>query len=246
MALCESGLWWLRWDLSPLGYLRTAAHGHLDALHLSIWFKRVALVIDPGTGAYYADESLRTWLASRAAHNGPCPSGMDYPRRLGPFLWSEHHATPVWSSATQQLSGEVTLSKGRLQRSVTPADGDLGWHVDDAYELNGGQAGEFFVRWQFAPGSRVKNLGERRFSVRRADVSIVIEVDQKWIGASLAEPVTEEESRQRESPFSGSRNFGGSVSPAFRSLCFAPYLLLTAPAGDKTCVFRTTFLTSEP
>jgi len=246
MALCESGFWWLRWDLSPLGYLRTAAHGHLDALHLSIWFKRVALVIDPGTGAYYADASLRTWLASRAAHNGPCPSGMDYPRRLGPFLWSEHHATPVWSSATKQLSSEVTLPKGRLQRSVTPVDGDRGWQVDDAYELNGGKTGEFFVRWQFAPGSRVKNLGERRFSVRRADISIVIEVDQKWIGASLAEPVTGKEPNLRASPFSRSRSFGGSISPAFRSLCFAPYLLLTASAGDKTCVFRTTFLTSEP
>src|SRR4051812_24871741 len=31
--------WFLRWDVSPLGYLNTAAHGHLDALHLSLWYK---------------------------------------------------------------------------------------------------------------------------------------------------------------------------------------------------------------
>src|SRR4030095_12448341 len=30
IALNACGFWWLRWDLSPLGYLRTAAHGHLD------------------------------------------------------------------------------------------------------------------------------------------------------------------------------------------------------------------------
>src|SRR4030095_528012 len=52
IGICESGFWWLRWDLSPLGYQATAAHGHLDALHLSIWFKGVGIVVDPGTGAY--------------------------------------------------------------------------------------------------------------------------------------------------------------------------------------------------
>jgi hypothetical protein len=246
IALCESGFWWLRWDLSPLGYLRTAAHGHLDALHLSIWFKRVAMVIDPGTGAYYADAPLRTWLASREAHNGPCPRGLDYPKRLGPFLWSEHHATPVWRSATQQLSGEVRLPKGHLQRTMTLVDDALGWHVDDAYELHGGRAGEFFVRWQFAPGSWVKNLGQGRFSVHRADISIVIEVDQKWAEVNLSEPMTEKEPDHRAHALSSPRDLEGSVSPAFRKICFAPYLLLSAPASDKTCVFRTTFLTSEP
>ena len=34
-----------------LGYLSTAAHGHLDALHLSIWYRGIAFVIDPSTGA---------------------------------------------------------------------------------------------------------------------------------------------------------------------------------------------------
>ena len=39
IATCRSGDWSLRWDLSPLGYLKPAAHGHLDALHLSIWLR---------------------------------------------------------------------------------------------------------------------------------------------------------------------------------------------------------------
>jgi len=28
--------WILRWDLSPLGYLSTAAHGHANALHFHL------------------------------------------------------------------------------------------------------------------------------------------------------------------------------------------------------------------
>ncbi len=127
IAVCESGDWWLRWDLSPLGYLKTAAHGHLDALHLSLWQKRVALVIDPGTGAYYGDLPLRHWLASRAAHNAPSPVGDEYPRRLGPFLWAVHHQRPTWKmiQASQDrpagLRAELALPDGLIRRTIYPS-----------------------------------------------------------------------------------------------------------------------------
>jgi hypothetical protein len=111
IGICNTGFWWLRWDLSPLGYLSTAAHGHLDALHLSIWFKGVALVVDPGTGAYYADPALRTWLASRAAHNAPCPTGPEQPRRLGPFLWSGHHPRPTVSNESGKPVRVLSLKR---------------------------------------------------------------------------------------------------------------------------------------
>ena len=111
IGICETGFWWLRWDLSPLGYLATAAHGHLDALHLSIWFKGVALVIDPGTGAYYAEPALRAWLASRAAHNVPCPTGPEQPHRLGPFLWAENHRAPSVSQESGKPEGVLLLER---------------------------------------------------------------------------------------------------------------------------------------
>ena len=81
----------LRVDVSNLGYLATAAHGHLDALHLSLWRKGVALVVDAGTGCYYADQRLRGWLASHEAHNGPCALPDLLPQRFGAFLWSANH-----------------------------------------------------------------------------------------------------------------------------------------------------------
>lgn len=269
-ATCRAGQWMLRWDCSPLGYLRTAAHGHLDALHLSIWFKGVALVIDPGTGCYYADERLRAWLASRQAHNGPCPAGLDYPKRLGPFLWSEHHPEPVLQGKHHAAIGELTLPGCVVSRRVSLIEDGQRWQVEDSCAMTGIRSGEFTVLWQFAPGAWVKRLGERRFALHRAEVSATIEVGPEWTAVELVEPLPGQDQilpmngrdgfhsvpdLARENgdavervpthgPATGSLE--GLVSPAFRSICRAPFLKLTAGPSDKPCVFRTTFLASLP
>ena len=236
IATCESGMWWLRWDLSPLGHLSTAAHGHLDALHVSIWFQRTALVVDPGTGAYYANRELRNWLTSRAAHNGPCPEGPEFPKRLGPFLWSQHHLDPVLKDFGSDQAGVLNLPERQLRRRVNHSPDGLNWAVEDSCTTKDGKAGAFTVRWQFAPGTWIKVLSPRRFSVNRADVSVVIEVDENWADVRLVE--TEADRPADAHPLEG------IVSPAFRKTVWAPYLKLKAPAGDQPCVFRTTFLAS--
>lgn len=235
LAIGESGLFFARFDATPLGYLRTAAHGHLDALHFSIWCKGVAMVVDPGTGAYYADKNLRAWLASRAAHNGPCPLNEEFPKRLGPFLWAEHHNRPTLAEEGPNiLIGELNLPDIQLRRSISEPSDFFGWQVDDDCRHSGDNH-NFTVRWQFAPGARVKILGGRKFAVQREDVLLGIEVSEDWAEVKLVES---EADRGDDAPLAG------IVSPAFRKTCFAPYLLLTARPGDKPCVFRTTFLAS--
>ena len=241
-AISRSENWTLRWDVSPLGYLSTAAHGHLDALHLSIWFREVAIVIDPGTGAYYVDRGLRTYLASWQAHNGPHPVGSDFPERLGPFLWSAHHSDPdLKPGADTSLSGEVSLPSGLLKRTLIPLSRDEGWQVDDAFHPRAAAGGdEFCVRWQFAPGARLDKLAERKFRISRAGVSIEIEVGGDW---AEVRPVIEGNNRPLASAAlrEPGAEYGGTVAPAFRKIEWSPYLKLTA-RGHKPCVFRTTFL----
>jgi hypothetical protein len=222
IGICESGYWFLRWDLSPLGYLRTAAHGHLDALHLSIWHRGVALVIDPGTGAYYGDRELRARLAARAAHNGPSPEDELGPRRLGPFLWSEHHAPPEWSvrdlEGTQSVRGVLRVADGTLRRSIRRLTAPDGWEVTDEY-ARGARQGRFQVLWQFGPGSIVQPLAERRYRVHRGEATIEVEPGEGWSTVECVDAV---------------------VSPAFRRVTPAPGLRLVAP--DGACVLTTRFL----
>jgi hypothetical protein len=222
VGICESGFWFLRWDLSPLGYLRTAAHGHLDALHLSIWHRGVAMVIDPGTGAYYGDKVLRARLASGEAHNGPCPEGGMGPRRLGPFLWSEQHATPSWGmvdlGGARFVRGELRVKDGVLRRSVRHLVDREGWEVIDEYG-RGARGGRFGVVWQFGPGALVRQLAERRFQVQRGEARLEIEVSEGWSEIECVE---------------------NPVSPAFRQVMLAPALRLRAL--DKPCVLSTRFL----
>jgi hypothetical protein len=225
MVICQAEAWSLRWDVSPLGYLSTAAHGHLDALHLSVWCGGIALVVDPGTGAYYSDKKLRAWLSSRAAHNAPCPDGEEKPRRVGPFLWTEHHPRPEFHSAGSHAEAELDLWGIRISRRVSVLDGGRTVQVDDACFRSNGRPAPFSVRWQFAPGTWLSQRSKGIFSVKRGGLSIIVEVAEHWSAATVGE---------------------GVVSPMFRQVCEAPFLQLTAgPNPDPGAYLRTTFRDSE-
>jgi hypothetical protein len=237
IATAESGFWFLRWDLSPLGFLSTAAHGHLDALHLSIWWKGVALVVDPGTGTYYHDPELRRWLSSRAAHNAPCPADLDWPRRQGPFLWSNHHPTPeVVPAGEGGVRGSLELPGARISRRVLRLETHDGWLVEDAVVSRPRQRA-FSVIWQFAPDTLVRHVDRRKFRVSRADVTIEVEVDPAWLVADVMMPGDGEDANEGRG-WAGP----GTVSRRFRELERAPCLRLEAVARDKPCLFQTSFL----
>ena len=119
-----------------------------------------------------------------------------------------------------------------------------GWQVEDSLESWTGTA-DFGVRWQFAPGVYLKLLSERRLLVKRDNVSVIVEIGPEWAEVLVAEQrdrclLRPAGLNQLEAQFSG------TVSPAFRKVEWSPFLKLVArPGGDKSCVFRTTFLASR-
>ncbi|HUP24755.1 MAG TPA: alginate lyase family protein [Thermoanaerobaculia bacterium] len=219
IAISRPGDWTVRWDLSPLGFLSTAAHGHLDVLHLSIWRRGVALVVDPGTGAYYSDPELRRYLASAEAHNGPRPDGMPLARRAGTFLWAGRHDPPALARKNGRLEAVLESGRTTLRRALSWVNESEALEVLDSVE--GPVDRSFSVRWQLAPGSTLADDGPRRYRVGRGGVTIVIEAGDEWDDLEIGR---------------------GLVSPHFRSTAEAPFLLLRSVArAGKLRPCRTTF-----
>lgn len=233
----REGDWTARWDLSPLGLGTMAAHGHLDVLHVSLWLRGVAMVIDPGTGAYHADKRLREHLASRTVHNGPTPDAQwPLPVRLGPFLWDSKHRETVSTDSEDRY--EWGVADHEFGRTASFSDGARTIAILDTLSFTGPR-GDFSVRWQFASDSRVELLGVRRYRVTRHGVAMEVQVSADWAEVWC---VTEQSQVAQADP---DAPLAGMVSPAFRKTVWAPYLKLVArPQGDKPCVFSTTFLAS--
>ncbi|WP_265595442.1 heparinase II/III-family protein [Verrucomicrobium sp. BvORR106] len=165
MAVYENHGWKLRVDASPLGYGAMAAHGHGDALHLSVWDGDLALLIDPGTGGYYGMKEQRNALAAWEAHNGPQPTdGFQTPRRLGTFLLLDHHGVPRLEDEGGRLTASLQHEGRDWKRSVTLV-GDDQITIEDT--VTGGAAFDLRTRWHFAPEVEVTPAGQAEFLLQR-------------------------------------------------------------------------------
>jgi hypothetical protein len=82
-------------DVGPLGYLSLAAHGHADALSVTVSLDGHDIVGDPGTASYYGYPEWRAVHRSTRAHSTVTVDGTDQSSPGGPFLWTRHAATTV-------------------------------------------------------------------------------------------------------------------------------------------------------
>jgi len=78
----------LGFDHGPLGYLAIAAHGHADALSLTLAIDGTPILVDPGTFLYGSGGVWRNWFRSTPAHNTLNIDGESQSIMSGPFNWS--------------------------------------------------------------------------------------------------------------------------------------------------------------
>jgi hypothetical protein len=77
----------ITFDHSPLGLAPLAAHGHADALSVTIFRGSDGLAIDPGTFAYHENRAARDRCRSTPFHNTVHFGGRSQAPMSGPFLW---------------------------------------------------------------------------------------------------------------------------------------------------------------
>lgn len=110
-------------DHGPLGLGTLAAHGHADALSVTVWNGADGVAVDPGTFAYQEDAAARERCRSTPVHGTVHFGGRSQSRPLGPFLWgrrpvvtpSENGHACTWASgerherAVRVEPGAVTI-----------------------------------------------------------------------------------------------------------------------------------------
>ena len=77
-------------DAGPLGYLRLAAHGHADALSVTLSANGDELVVDPGTGTCAGDGAAGDAFRGTGFHATVLVDGQNQSLSGGPFLWTRH------------------------------------------------------------------------------------------------------------------------------------------------------------
>ncbi len=95
LVVLRSGRRRVTMDVGSLGYLSIAAHGHADALAVTLSDDGQELIGDPGTGSYYGHPQWRAVMRGTRAHATITIDGQDQSVIGGPFLWSQHAHTHV-------------------------------------------------------------------------------------------------------------------------------------------------------
>lgn len=97
-------------DAGPTGYLSIAAHGHADALAITLSVGGNEFLIDPGTYAYHTEKKWREYFRGTSAHNTIRVDTEDQSISGGNFMWL--HKANAWCDrwetvgAIQRFAGE--------------------------------------------------------------------------------------------------------------------------------------------
>jgi len=163
----------LTFDHGPLGYLSIAAHGHADALSLTLSLDGEPVLVDPGTYLYGSGGEWRRWFRSTPAHNTLNLEGLSQSTMSGAFNWSDK-ATAKLEEAGAEPDPWLRASHdgyrrrfGRIaQRTVTIETGKIA--VTD--QLLGGPPLQAELAFQLAPGLTAMLVGKSVSVSRRGDI----------------------------------------------------------------------------
>lgn len=159
-------------DVGQLGYLSIAAHGHADALAVTLSVDGQDIIGDPGTGSYYRHPGWRTVMRGTRAHGTVCVDGEDQSAIGGPFLWTDHANARVRGvdlesgivdaehDGYRRLSGQIMHRRWL----IAPPDERSQLVVD---LLTGEGAHEVRTTWPLHPDLSVDSSADRLTVIRR-------------------------------------------------------------------------------
>ena len=176
----------LLFKTGPFGYLSTGAHGHADALSVTLAIEGQWWLIDPGTYTYHSSGEWRNYFRSTAAHNTLCVNRMNQSKIGGDFLWSTQTDAQIerveWRNdapapSLQAVAGSHSgyEDQGVEHQRTVSCDGQLTFQLDDLIQIESGAASSNLqLNFHFHPDIILKQLDTHRWQATRQNSSVVL------------------------------------------------------------------------
>ena len=159
-------------DCGPLGYLGIAAHGHADALSLTLSVAGEPCLVDPGTYSYWQEEKWREYFRGTSAHNTVRIDGLDQSTPGGRFMWLRKARASIERMPASHQEFDFRGSHDGYARLPDPVLHLRSVRFDGASntlsvrdEVAAKKAHKVETFWHFAPGLDVR-LTSHGLSVR--------------------------------------------------------------------------------
>jgi hypothetical protein len=185
-------------DCGELGFGSIAAHGHADALSITVRAFGTDVLVDPGTYDYFTHPQWRRYFRSTQAHNTIEVDEVDQSQQLGLFLWGaranarclEFRSDDTGVEVTGQHDGYRALSDPvvhRRQVRLEPAARTI--TVLDEIHTEGFH--RIAVRFHLAEHCRLAARDGNRFEIHVADRGVVVlEMDSRLTVETLTGSVS--------------------------------------------------------
>lgn len=178
LVVLRSGGRRLTMDVGPLGYLAIAAHGHADALAVTLSVEGMDLIGDPGTASYYGHPDWRKAHRGTRSHSTVTVDGQDQSVAGGPFMWT-HHARARTNAADLQR-GNVDAEHDGYRRLSDPVT-HRRWLVAPPQEqavvvvdvLQGRGVHEMSLHWPLHPALDAREVGTSGHIVSKDGIDVL-------------------------------------------------------------------------
>lgn len=159
-------------DCGPLGYLGIAAHGHADALALTLSVAGEPCLVDPGTYSYWQDQKWRDYFRGTSSHNTVRIDCQDQSTPGGRFMWLRKAGASIERMPASHHEFDFRGSHDGYLRLPDPVLHLRSVRFDSASntltvrdEVAAKKAHKVETFWHFAPGLDVR-LTSQGLSVR--------------------------------------------------------------------------------
>lgn len=178
-------------DGGGLGYLDIAAHGHADALSVTMSVKGTPILIDPGTFSYNVALEWREASRRTLGHNTLCVDGLSQSEAGGPFLWLRKAKTTTERFSSDEKRGEYVGWHDGYHRLADPVTHHrhVSWSgerrilsIDDVVECR--RRHSIAAAWHFSSGCELAASGPKLVA-SAPGVNIEMTVSMKTARAKL-------------------------------------------------------------